>query len=234
LKILVLSDIHGNLDALRLIMNTEKYDDILVLGDIVDFGPNPAECFGLLQSAGAKRILGNHDVAASFDVDCCSGPRWHHASLVTRHKITRKLMSSSALRSLGEAPNHLAVKVGGKNIFCVHASPRNFLYGYVSKESAGEIDAPEYDALLLGHTHIQYRINREGRPTTIVNPGSVGLPRGGDPRTAYALLDSEESSIALHRLKYDISSVISEMARLLPEDPDVFGFLRQALSTGMP
>jgi len=92
-RLLILSDIHGNMPALEKILESiEKYDDVIVLGDLVDYGLHPGEVIDLLKSIGAKIVRGNHDHAAAYRVDCRCGEATHWLSVWFRENITLELL----------------------------------------------------------------------------------------------------------------------------------------------
>ena len=95
-RLLLISDVHANLEALEEVLNHTNFDEVLFVGDIVDYGPNPVEVFDLLRYIRAKRVLGNHDAAASFNRDCRSSPATHAASVATREEITRNSWHQSS------------------------------------------------------------------------------------------------------------------------------------------
>ena len=107
MRILLISDVHANLSALDEVLNRASYDDVLFMGDVVDYGPSPFEVYSRLSQVHAKRVLGNHDVAASLGVDCRSSPQLHEASVLTRERITvprmpRRAMQAAASRRPNE------------------------------------------------------------------------------------------------------------------------------------
>lgn len=227
MKIAVLSDIHGNLEALMRVLNEiSEYDAIVVLGDLVDYGPDPEEVVDLTREIDAITVRGNHDHAAAFNIDCGCGEKTHDISVYTREKITIPQISEDQKRYLASLPLTMSINLGDRAVALVHGSMRSPLYGYVypwtikeelcqrslrmRSEIAEECDIP-YDIVLLGHTHHQFTI-RLGR-TLIVNPGSVGQPRDGDPRASFSVidLDGEKIGVNLFRVKYDIERTMRKL-----------------------
>ena len=213
MKVLLISDAHGNIEALEAILNHTNADEVVFLGDAVDYGPNPVEVFDLLNSVNAKRVLGNHDAAAAFRIDCRSGPATHEASVVTRQMITLKLMPERSLSLLGKAERRIEFAYGDLKIRAMHAGLRDELYEDVTREQAEKLDVEGTELLLLGHTHVAYEVKREG--LWVVNPGSVGLPSDGDPRASYAVLDTDTQQITFGRARYDIERVVSKLRNIL-------------------
>lgn len=214
MRYVVISDIHGNFTALNEILKTERYDGIIVLGDIVDYGPEPLECIDAIEDLKPEIwIRGNHDEAVARGIDCgCSSPKLKHLSTFTRENITLKELDESQRKVLGTKP--LEVIVGKYSMICVHGSPRNPLYEYFIEPEEDLLRSHdgkyvEQEFILVGHTHFQ-RIFRIGEHV-VINPGSVGQPRDGDPRASYAILDTEEMTYELKRVKYDVEEVSKKL-----------------------
>ncbi len=230
MRVLLISDIHSNLEALEEVLNHASYDEVLFMGDLVDYGPNPFEAFELLQYVRAKRVLGNHDAAAIYRIDCRSSLRFHEASVVTREVLTWKRMPPSALRVLGKTEKELRVEFEGVRVRAFHAAPEDKLFKYITKEEAAGMAMKGADLILVGHTHIPYEVKRDG--VWVVNPGSVGMPKDGDPRASYGILDTSSRTVNLERTKYDVDEVISKLREPLDKHRDVFNLLASTLRTG--
>jgi predicted phosphodiesterase len=225
--ILVLSDIHGNHVALtRILEEVRGWDEIVVLGDLVDYGPSPGEVIDTLREIGARIVRGNHDHAAAYGVDCRAGERVHWLSVWTRENITLKRLSRADRDFLASLPLGLKLDLGYVVVEAYHASPRDPLYDYPYPWlGEGDFEA-RFNAVeprgggiiyLVGHTHYQfYRATRKG---IVVNPGSVGQPRDGDPRASYAILDPERGLVSLGRVRYDVESVVENYIKLGVPEP---------------
>ena len=227
MKVLLISDVHSNLEAFEQVLDHVSYDEALFMGDLVDYGPEPAEVFETLQRLGAKRVLGNHDAAAAYRTDCRSSRVMYEASVATRELITWKNMSKQSLDELGRAGKELRVDLGGLKVRVFHASPADKLYGYMTMEEARQMSMEGADLVVLGHTHVQYEIKRNG--VWIVNPGSVGMPKDGDPRASYAVLDTVTRQVSLGRVEYDIEEVISKLRAPLGSRKEVFDLIAETL-----
>ena len=198
--IAILSDIHGNLPALKAVIKDalEKgCNRFISLGDVVSYYSQPAECIELLMQHDAINILGNHDSYIVNDTNC---PRSKAVSrIVNDHK---KMLNKSQLKWLSNS----LVFLKEKDILFLHGGPDNpqdqYLYS-VSKDIFPE----DINMLFSGHTHVQIIAKFEKK--TYCNPGSVGQPRDGDSRAAYAIL--MDGSIALHRVNYDIDETVNAM-----------------------
>ncbi|MHA1505670.1 MAG: metallophosphoesterase family protein [Candidatus Asgardarchaeia archaeon] len=100
-RVVIVSDIHGNLEALNAVLRDCKdYDEFLFLGDAVDYGPNPSEVIDLLKSLGVRSVVGNHDKAVAYNVDCRCGDELHDLSVYTRENISNKLLTKSDISFL--------------------------------------------------------------------------------------------------------------------------------------
>ncbi|MCE4614268.1 MAG: metallophosphatase family protein [Desulfurococcales archaeon] len=229
MKVLVISDIHGNSIALKEVIKRNEFDELWVLGDLVDYGPDPGGVIDLIKELKPKFIVrGNHDHAAAFNVDCGCGPATHELSTVTREKITLQSLSKNELKWLSEIPLTLETELDGSNYYIVHGSPSNPLYGYLyyytgktlledSLQGLGFRDNGE-NTLVHGHTHYQGSMHYKNM--LLINPGSVGQPRDGDSRAAYLVIEkgSQGDRFILGRIKYDIENVVKQVKTFdLPE-----------------
>ena len=123
--VLIISDIHGNLMASRRILEAVKgWDEVLVLGDLVDYGPYPGEVLDTLREVGARILRGNHDHAAAYGVDCRAGAQVHWLSVWTRENITLKQLSKADRAFLSSLPLSLELDLGDATAKAYHASPK--------------------------------------------------------------------------------------------------------------
>lgn len=224
----LISDIHANLEALHAVLediDREGIEEIYCLGDIVGYGPNPVECLDLVMDRCKVTILGNHDQAALFDPEgfnemALNAIFWTREQLDTavggKHSVDKRW------DFLGERPK----SVTEKDLLFVHGSARDPLSEYVFPQDV--MDPRKMDALFSriehicfqGHTHLpgvfcddggrycfEYGNEIDGDfvfddRKFMVNVGSVGQPRDGDPRACYVVL--EERSLSYRRVKYDV------------------------------
>jgi diadenosine tetraphosphatase ApaH/serine/threonine PP2A family protein phosphatase len=240
-RILILSDIHANLEALEACLAAAPaYDRVFNLGDIVGYGANPNEVTNRARELGTVFVRGNHDKA-------CSGvsslddfnPIAGLAVLWTRQRLTPE-----NLAFLREMPAGPLSPVDG--VRCVHGSPRDEDEYVLMRRDAfsilGQAAAP---LTLFGHTHVQggfwiddekkqegglepgYKsrtghqeltLQLSGTARYMINPGSVGQPRDGDPRAAFALYDTGQRTVTFYRVPYDIATAQEKIfAAGLPE-----------------
>lgn len=212
MRILAISDIHGNLEALRRVLDAAgPVDHVLCTGDLVDYGPRPRECVTLVRERAAVTVRGNHDEAAAFDVSCRCGAAYRAASEATREQV-RRALPADQLAWLGQLPIQADLTLGGVRFHLVHATPEHPLYEYLRPDQAArwaaQVEAIDADVILVGHTHLPM-ILRVGAKV-VVNPGSVGQPRDGDPRAGFALIDDGVPS--LQRCAYDVEATVSDLA----------------------
>ncbi len=236
----ILADIHGNLAAFEAVLDDIERvggcDELWCLGDIVGYGPEPSDCIALLRRHSHLCVAGNHDWGAIGRIDISDfNP---HAAAACRW--TGEQLSDGDIAYLDNLP--LTLVRGDFTI--VHASPRDPIWEYVlSAHTAGENFA-HFDTgyCLIGHSHAPAVFHLcegncrqlELHPTLelggerlLINPGSVGQPRDGDPRAAYAVYDTNESRISHYRVTYDVERTQRRMMEAgLPQ------FLIQRLSDG--
>lgn len=214
MKFLIISDLHANWPALLAVVQSEQdLNGIVCLGDIVNYGPHPMECITWVRDnvKPCWVVQGNHDRALGCDTGPrCSAPYRRLASEMQRY--TRKQIDISARDYLTRLPTSATQLLAGAVFFLCHAAPTDPLYAYIKPDDTRrwvrECEfAAEPDFLLIGHTHLPL-IRRLGR-TTIVNPGSVGQPKDGDPRACYALW--RDGDVTLHRVAYDVRAVARDL-----------------------
>lgn len=196
----ILSDIHGNLTALQAVIKDaldRGCNRFLSLGDVVGYYAQPGECIDLLKEHGVINILGNHDSYLVNDSNC---PRSQRVSAIIDHH--KRIVTAEQLDWLRKS---VPLLQEGSMLF-VHGGPEDprdqYLYTVSSK-----IFPQGVDVLFSGHTHVQVLVDFAGK--TYCNPGSVGQPRDGDSRAAYATI--EEGKIVLHRIPYDIEKTVAVM-----------------------
>jgi predicted phosphodiesterase len=224
MRVAVISDVHANYHALEAALkeaDVASVDAVWCLGDTVGYGPRPNECCDVVKARADYCLVGNHDLVvlgeltvSDFNDEAAAAAIWT-AEVLTPE--SRAFLAS--LRPFGE--------VGGVDLF--HASARDPVWEYVLTEEAAHATLELSDAplVLVGHSHIALAITADdgrvsGGPapggTTVkldgrwlLNPGSVGQPRDGDPRAAWLLLDFEERFAEFRRVPYSIERTQAEM-----------------------
>jgi diadenosine tetraphosphatase ApaH/serine/threonine PP2A family protein phosphatase len=234
LRAAVISDIHGNLYAFEAVLDAlekDPPDKIWSLGDTVGYGPRPNRCAALVQERTTVSLAGNHDLGVlgadeasllDFSHDAAAAGRW-----------TQEVLSDEARTYLaGLEP---LAKVDGVELF--HASPRDPVWDYVltAEGALDALDLTEAPLVLVGHSHVALAIGitdaaldgglaPEGseadlaRGRWLLNPGSVGQPRDGDPRAAYLMIDFDAKRAQFRRVPYAVERTQAEIReRNLPE-----------------
>lgn len=230
LRIVVISDIHSNLDALEAVVaNLPKYDELFCLGDMVGYGPQPNEVLEKLRLLGpAVVLMGNHDYAV------VTGNTEGFASHATKAvEWTRKKINRQNLDYLATLQPSGRLDKGGVSLGLFHGSPQDPLSEYIfpgiPRASARKlIEKGGAKIMLLGHTHMPMLYSFEGE--MLGNPGSVGQPRDGDPRCSFAILTISDGrfSFDIKRVEYDAGPVAEKIIEAgLPK------FLAERLYIGM-
>jgi diadenosine tetraphosphatase ApaH/serine/threonine PP2A family protein phosphatase len=218
----VFSDVHANLEGLEAVLadaGRRSPDAYVCLGDIVGYGPDPNECVARVRGLGAAAIAGNHDRGAVglFDTSAFSplaraAIEWTARTLTAEHRAFL-----AALPERLDCPAFLAV----------HGSPRDPVEEYILTlpQALAIFVESEFRVCLVGHTHIPgvFSRSRNGHVRAqdfepdapvrlaatsryIVNAGSAGQPRDGDPRAAYLMYDDGRRSVTLHRVEYAVAA----------------------------
>jgi putative phosphoesterase len=226
MKVVVIADLHGNLEALEAL--PESYTELWVLGDLVGFGPDPASVVDLVRAKTSIVVRGNHDHSVGYDEDPRCLPRYRKMADATRHYAASAL-SEEQKSFLRDLPLHRELRRQNTRFYLCHARPSDPLYGYTPPDSvewASEVQTLPADVLLVGHTHIPL-MRRIGH-CLIVNPGSLGQP-DGKPEARYAIW--EDGSFRLRTYSYPVEKTIARL-RALSFPPDVEQDLVHILQNG--
>jgi predicted phosphodiesterase len=237
-RIAVISDIHGNLHALLAVLSRLDQlgvDDVVCLGDVVGYGPNPRECFDLASERCSAIVRGNHDEGVLDRASLADFNGLARAALVW----TRSALDRPRIEAIAKWP--ISVPLRGFAT-CVHDSPHPGTAAYVhdARAAAYAFRGLEMAVCLVGHTHVPVSFECEAmysgdaidprsvraRPLRhgdvveldpgcryILNPGAVGQPRDADPRASFAVLDLDRCTFTLHRESYDIAGAQIAMQR---------------------
>ena len=221
MNVAVISDIHANRHALEAVLgdiDQTGVDEIWFLGDAVGYGAFPGECVMTLKDRCSVFLLGNHDLAALREIDIST----FSPSAAAAARWTRDQMDPEAFEILRGLEGTSAQR---EEIGMFHASPRDPIWEYVVDSDLAEdnLDFQKERIALIGHSHIALyftRVDEMSRVSSVLapqgteltmtsgkwllNPGSVGQPRDGDPRAAWAELDTESFRIRFHRVEYPI------------------------------
>jgi putative phosphoesterase len=210
MRILIVSDIHANWPALAAI--NEPFDVCLCLGDLVDYGPDPAPCVRWAMEHATYAIRGNHDHGVAQGIPVTGETGFRYLTKSSRPSMWDAL-GPPERRYLLQLPVTQRVTLGGKRFLLVHATPRDPLDEYLLKDPATwakRVHNIEADVVCVGHTHVQFNIQVNG--VVVLNPGSVGLPRDGDPRAAFALID--DNKIEMKRIAYPVEQTIARIEEM--------------------
>jgi predicted phosphodiesterase len=231
MRVAVISDIHANYHALEAVLKDVDGDDVdavWCLGDTVGYGPRPNECCDEVRSRSDHCLVGNHDLVAlgeldlgDFNDEAAAAARWTAEVLVPEARDFLQQLEPSG-------------HVQGVDLF--HASARDPVWEYVLTEEAARatLELSTATIVLVGHSHVALAIAQESGEVVgglapggtevalegrwLLNPGSVGQPRDGDPRAAWLLLDLGRRFAAFRRVAYSVEQTQSEMRdRGLPE-----------------
>jgi diadenosine tetraphosphatase ApaH/serine/threonine PP2A family protein phosphatase len=232
LRVAVISDVHSNLHALEAVLaevDVAEVDELWCLGDLVGYGPRPNECVALLRERAAVCLAGNHDLVvlgkiplAEFAGEAAAAAAW-----------TRTVLDEEARSFLGGLEAH--GERPGVELF--HGSPRDPVWDYVLSADAGRrtFAATAAPLVLVGHSHLALELSgdasavRGGQAAAgtrldldagrrLLNPGSVGQPRDGDPRAAWLVIDEGAGRATFRRTRYPVERTQAEMReRGLPE-----------------
>ncbi|HZS24698.1 MAG TPA: metallophosphoesterase family protein [Gaiellaceae bacterium] len=228
----VISDVHANLVALEAVLaaiDAASVDELWCLGDTVGYGPRPNECCELVRARATTCLCGNHDLAvrgtidlAEFSGDAGVAARW-----------SRGVLADDALAWLCS----LAPAGEAHGVALFHGSARDPVWEYVLSDEAAiaTLVLTEEPLVLVGHSHVALEVALRrstlegglapagtelelGEARWLLNPGSVGQPRDGDPRAAFLLLDLDAQTARFERVDYDVEQTQAQMREAeLPE-----------------
>jgi len=233
MKVAIISDIHGNRQAFEAVLSDivdESVAEVWCLGDLVGYGADPDACVDLAREVADVCLAGNHDLAVAgkiplddFSRGAAIAVRWTQEVIAPANRDYLATLNPAGARA---------------DVGLYHASPRDEVWEYVLSALLAELcfDATPHRVNLIGHSHVALSFERfEGRPATgetrradseldlgggewLLNPGSVGQPRDGDPRAAWLLLDLDRASARYRRCDYDIPGAASAIrAAHLPD-----------------
>lgn len=205
MRVLVISDVHGNLPALERVLE-ERNDGVIFLGDVAGYGPDVSECIDLLRDSLLFGVRGNHDHAIISQSSPGCREEMERLAEIT-HELNLSTMGGSDFRFLSSLPVARGLKIEGISIYAVHATMRNPLYEYLYPEESDESFEDAFpdlfaDFVFCGHTHVQF--SKDLSLCKLVNPGSVGQPRDGDWRTSFCILDTSERTFEFGRAEYPV------------------------------
>jgi putative phosphoesterase len=195
----VISDVHANRVALSAVLeDMPPVEGLACAGDVVGYNPWPKACVERMRDEGVVTVQGNHDRAVAGET-----PFAFNGMAAAGVEYAREQLGPGELGWLGGLPTERRVADGRLKVVHGHPDdPDRYTY---PEDFAPELLGEE-DVLVLGHTHHQHVA--EFAEGTVLNPGSVGQPRDGDPDAAYAVVDLDADTVELHRVRYDVEAVI--------------------------
>lgn len=227
MKLVIISDIHANYDALTAL--PEDYNELWALGDLVNYGPEPSEVLEWVRSRAAIAVRGNHDHAVGFgESPRCSAP--YRLMAAETQRYTESTVTDRQKQFLQNLPARAEREVAGTRFLLCHAMPSDPLFGYCEPHSrlwAKETERLSTDVLLVGHTHLPF--TRRIGNCTVVNPGSLGQPKTGGPNACYAVWN--DGAIELKSFSYPFEQTIAKIGSL-PIPDHVRQELTSVLRTG--
>jgi diadenosine tetraphosphatase ApaH/serine/threonine PP2A family protein phosphatase len=233
MRVAIASDIHGNrhgFEAVIAAAEADGADELWCLGDLVGYGADPDDCVALARRHCTVCLAGNHDLAV---VDVLSLDEFSRGAALAAQWTREVIRPETREFLLSLEPKGAAEGVG-----LFHASPRDPVWEYVLSGLTAELcfDATDYRVSLIGHSHVALSFDRqEGEPASgttrkegteldlatgrwLINPGSAGQPRDGDPRAAWLVLDTDRWTATYRRAEYDIAGAMAAIrAANLPD-----------------
>lgn len=229
MKIAIISDIHANFPALRAF--PENWDEIWVIGDLVNYGPNPNEVVDWVTTHAHCAVRGNHDHAIGFATDPRCSPSYRMMAAQTG-AFTDSVLSTERKRYLERLPLSAERRLHGQTFYLCHAKPSDPLFGYLDCHAPAwdaEVQATSADIVVVGHTHVPF-IRTVGKQT-LINPGSLGQAKVGAPEACYAIW--EDGHLELRRYGYPVEETKAHIA-MMPVSEMVKADLMHVLDTGHP
>lgn len=225
MKIAFISDIHSNLEALKATLEDIKkknIDKIYCLGDLVGYGPNPNEVIEIIRKMKIESVMGNYDDAVGNEKESCGcaynpgretevGDESINWTIKNTTKENKEFLKSLPLKK--------EIEIEGVKILLVHGSPLNYLLEYVKPNIKPDrlkeiVDNADTDIIINGHTHLMMAKHLYGK--TILNPGSVGRTKDGEPVATYLILNIEKGvfNYEFVKVKYDVKTTVEKIIKV--------------------
>ena len=215
MRLLIISDAHSNFEAIKALDRKEQYDEIIFLGDAVNYGPQPAETLQWIKDNVKYRVMGNHDNAVLYGVAPKCSSKTLDIALYTMENITIKFLDKSSKDILNTFKTKIEIELDGVRFLMMHGSPYNNLFGYTYGKETDQIaedpNLMNFSRIMLGHTHFPMLYK-----SRIINPGSCGMPRDGNPDPFYLIMDLYRDTLEFHRFKYEnikVKKMLKELVK---------------------
>ncbi len=205
------------------------YDELWVLGDLVNYGPNPVEVLEFVRAHATVVVQGNHDHSVGFGVDPRCSARYRDMARETG-RFTAAVLTEDHKAYLRSLPTSAERKAAGSHFYLCHATPSDPLFSYLLPDSPAwpsEVERVEADVLLVGHSHLPF--TRSVGRRQILNPGSLGQPKNGSPLACCAVW--QDGGVQLQSFEYPVASTIEKIWSL-PVSEEVRKDLTAVLTTG--
>ena len=225
MNVLILSDIHGNLEALESVLTCSgiRYDSVIFLGDLIDYGPHSNEVAALMESLKQRvpflcNLRGNHeDSIINNDYGRFSSERGRQCARYTRRNLSKKTWDY--IQRVMEGTGLSKFSIDGKKCLAVHGSLEDIYWKAIKpRDDLGQNHRWEeyrgYDYVFSGHSHIPHffevffpvenPLYRNKKKTVFINLGSVGQPRNHSPLAQFSVLDTETGAVRMGRVVYDV------------------------------
>jgi putative phosphoesterase len=230
MRILLVADIHANWPALQAVA-AEPFDVCLCMGDLVDYGLDVDPCIAWVREHCRHVVRGNHDHGVAQNVLVSGRNGFKFLTAATR-AVTRERLDEEGLRFLSQMPVTKLVTLENTRFLLVHASPRDPLDEYAPPDLefwTRRLQNVDAEVICVGHTHVPYVL--EVGDKLVINPGSVGQSRDGDPRASFAVI--EDYKVDLKRVEYPVEETVASIqASPLPEAAKEM--LAEIFRTGSP
>lgn len=236
MKVAIISDIHANVIALKAVLKDieeQHVDSIYCLGDLVGYAPFPNEVIDFIKEMNIPTVMGNYDDGIGYQRFICGCDYKDAEAEALGHQSiawTKRHTSEENKEFLRNLPKEIKVNIAGKRLLLVHGSP-NRLNEYVTEEISEDyarelITLAGTDILICGHTHLPFTMVLKDK--LLINVGSVGKPKHGDPHAIYALISIERDvKVDFRKVRYDYEA--TAMAIEASELPNEFA---QIIRTG--
>lgn len=204
MKLGLISDIHGNLEALTVVLSElkGKVSQVFCLGDMIGYYPFPNEVISTLRRGNVRCIKGNHEL--NFIKNTTGG---FGQTSESSHRFMKKILTTESEEFISSLPADIKICCKGVTIQMVHGTPWDETHGKIYPDFEGWDafqDIP-FSIILMGGTHRPFIRKIKGK--IIANIGSVGQPRDGNPKACYAILDTDKPKLEIKRIKYDVEKI---------------------------
>jgi predicted phosphodiesterase len=221
MKVAVISDIHGNFDALVAVLEKAKYENVthlLILGDIVGYYYHPDKIVELLSEWCFDIIKGNHEKILEDLIADSSLSETIRLKYGSGHQEAINKLTQEQLNFLSDLPETKTVIFGQTSLLMCHGSPWSndyYVYPDCNKEIVEKCDSSEHDFVLIGHSHYAFAIRNEN--SILINPGSVGQSRQTGGKASWCIINTDNSCFQFLSTDYNTKDLVKEISEKDPE-----------------